>query len=77
MQPDELTFYTYAFEDRDCTLGEGFFVNDVAYEQYIASRESKSKKNQQIQSIEDEVSNMKSDINDIKSLLKELINGSR
>lgn len=52
-------------------------VNDIAYEQYIASRESKSKKNQQIQSIEDEVSNMKSDINDIKSLLKELINGSR
>ena len=25
-------FYTYAFADRDCTIGEGFFINDVNYE---------------------------------------------
>jgi|TARA_Y100000361_G_scaffold148223_1_gene160759 hypothetical protein len=52
-------------------------VNKVSYDQYIASRNAKSEKNQQIQTIEDEVASIKDDINDIKSLLKELINGSR
>ena len=52
-------------------------VNKVSYDQYIASRNAKSEKNQQIQTIEDEVASIKDDINDIKSLLKELINGSK
>ena len=37
----------------------------------------KNKKNEKIQNIEDEVASMKNDINDIKSLLKELVNGSK
>ena len=52
-------------------------VNKVSYDQYVASRQSKNEKNQQIQTIEDEVASIKDDINDIKSLLKELINESR
>ena len=27
LQPDEIKFYTLAFEDRDTTVGEGFFVD--------------------------------------------------
>ena len=52
-------------------------VNKVSYDQYVASRNVKNEKNQQIQTIEDEVASIKDDINDIKSLLKELINESR
>ena len=52
-------------------------VNKHAYDQYIASREAKTKKNQKLQSIEQEVATMKEDISDIKLLLKELINGSK
>ena len=52
-------------------------VNKASYDQYIASRDAKSEKNQKIQTIEDEVASIKDDINDIKSLLKELINGSK
>ena len=52
-------------------------VNNVEYDQYIATRESKNKKNEKIQNIEDEVASMRDDINDIKSLLKELVNGSK
>ena len=52
-------------------------VNKLEYEQYIAKRQSKSEKKQKLQCIEDEVASMKDDINDIKSLLKELINGSK
>ena len=51
-------------------------VNKVSYDQYVASRQAKNEKNQQIQTIEDEVASIKDDINDIKSLLKELINES-
>jgi hypothetical protein len=52
-------------------------VNKVSYDQYVASREAKNMKNQKMQTIEDEVATIKDDINDIKSLLKELLNGSR
>ena len=52
-------------------------VNKVSYDQYIASRKAKSEKNQKVQTIEDQVANMKGELDEIKSLLKELINGSR
>jgi hypothetical protein len=52
-------------------------VNKVSYDQYVSSREAKNVKNQKMQTIEDEVATIKDDINDIKSLLKELLNGSR
>ena len=52
-------------------------VNKASYDQYIANRKVKSEKNRQIQTIEDEVASIKDDINDIKSLLKELIHGPK
>lgn len=52
-------------------------VNSLEYEQYISRREVKSEKNQKVQTIEDDVANLKNDITEIKLLLKELINGSR
>ena len=52
-------------------------VNDLEYNHYISRRESKHKKNQKVQTIEQEVANIKSDIDEIKSLLKEFLNGSK
>jgi len=52
-------------------------VNALDYEQYVSRRVMKEEKNQQIRTIEDEVANMKSDIDEIKFLLKELLNGFR
>jgi triacylglycerol esterase/lipase EstA (alpha/beta hydrolase family) len=52
-------------------------VDILGYEKYVAQREAKNKKNQKVQSIEQEVANMKEDINEIKHLLKELLNGSK
>jgi len=52
-------------------------VNRLDYEQYVSRRATKEEKNQHIQTIEDEVANMKDDINEIKFLLKELLNESR
>jgi len=52
-------------------------VNRTDYNQYVERRSVKSKENQKVQTIEDQVANMKGELDEIKSLLKELINGSR
>lgn len=52
-------------------------VNSLEYHQYLSTRKVKSKKNEKVQNIEQEVANMKNDIDEIKSLLKELLNGSK
>lgn len=51
-------------------------VNEFEYNQYLSRRKSKSKETQKVQTIEDDLANMKGELNEIKSLLKELINGS-
>lgn len=62
---------------RDPNNGSIINVNRTEYNQYLARREVKSEKTQKVQNIEDELANMKGDIDEIKSLLKELLNGSR
>ena len=52
-------------------------VNKVSYDQYIASRKAKSEKNQKVQTMEEDLANVKNELDEIKSLLKELINGSK
>ena len=51
-------------------------VNSSDYQQYLATRKVKYEKNQTVQNMEQELANVKSDINEIKSLLKELLHGS-
>ena len=52
-------------------------VNKVSYDQYIASRNAKSEKNQKVQTMEEDLANVKNELNEIKSLLKELVNGPK
>lgn len=52
-------------------------VNTLEYQEYLSRRNNKVEKNQKVQTIEQEVASMKGDIDEIKSLLKELLNGSR
>jgi hypothetical protein len=56
-----------------------FIVNNnmSEYQEYISRKNAKSEENQKIQNLEDNLANMKGDIDEIKSLLKELLNGSR
>jgi len=62
---------------RDPSTNSIVNVNKLEYQQYLAKRKIKSEKNQKVQNIEDEVAMIKSDVNEIKSLLKELINGNK
>ena len=61
---------------RDPSTNAVINVNSLEYQQYLSRLEVKTKKNDKIQNIEDDFANMKSELNEIKSLLKELIHGS-
>ena len=51
-------------------------VNTLEYTQYLSRREVKTEKNQKVQTMEQDLANVKSELNEIKSLLKELLHGS-
>ena len=61
---------------RDPETGAIVNVNTLEYTQYLSRREVKTEKNQKVQTIEQDLANVKSELNEIKSLLKELLHGS-
>ena len=61
---------------RDPKTGSLINVNNLDYEKYIASRTVKNAKTKQVLTIEDDLANLKNEMNEIKSLLKELVNGN-
>lgn len=52
-------------------------TNMSDYNAYIAQKRIKEKENQKIQDLEKDFVNMKEDLNEIKSLLRSLIDGSK
>tara|TARA_B100000029_G_C17476721_1_gene924048 strand:+ start:896 stop:1114 length:219 start_codon:yes stop_codon:yes gene_type:complete len=51
-------------------------VNDHDYEHYIASRHAKKVKRERTDNMEQDLANLKSEMSEIKSLLKELVHGN-
>jgi hypothetical protein len=51
-------------------------TNMSEYNEYLSRRDSKLKDNQKVQNLESDVANMKEDLDEIKFLLRRLINGS-
>lgn len=62
---------------RDPSTNAVVNVNNSEYQNYLTRRDVKSKKSQRVQNIEEDLANMKGDIDEIKSLLKELLNGPK
>jgi hypothetical protein len=52
-------------------------TNMTEYQQYISRRNMKNEENQKLQNLDDDVANIKNDLDEIKSLLRSLIDGSR
>lgn len=50
--------------------------NMSEYQQYVARKNIKSEENKKIQNLEDDVANIKGDLDEIKSMLRSLVNGS-
>lgn len=61
---------------RDSSTNSIINVDKSEYEQYIMNRDSKSKENQKIQDLETKVASICDDLNDIKSLLRRLLDGN-
>ena len=60
---------------RDPYTGTIVNVNSLDYQHYVASRNAKNLKNERVESMEEDLANLKGEIGEIKSLLKELVNG--
>ena len=51
-------------------------TNTNAYEQYISQRRKRKREKEKSLNIEEDLANLKSEMNEIKSLLRELVNGN-
>ena len=51
-------------------------TNARAYQQYINRREQRKREKEKSLNVEEDLANLKSEISEIKSLLKELVNGN-
>ena len=60
---------------RDPHTGTLVNVNSLDYQHNIAARSAKELKNERGDSMEQDLANLKGEIGEIKSLLKELVNG--
>ena len=61
---------------RDPKSGSIINVNSMDYQRYIANREVRTEDSQKVENVEQDLANLKSEIGEIKSLLKELVNGN-
>ena len=62
---------------RDPNTNSIINTNMNEYEEYMRRKNSKNEENQKIQNIEEDLTNIKNDIDEIKSLLRSIANGSR
>jgi hypothetical protein len=62
---------------RDGETGAILNVNTHGYENYIKMREIKQKEEKRVSNLEKQIDTLKGDLNEIKNLLKELVNGSK
>ena len=61
---------------RDPKTDQIINTNQNAYQQYISQRKKRKLEKEKSLNIEEDLANLKSEMNEIKSLLKELVNGN-
>ena len=71
MEYAKVVWHSYLL--RDSKTNSIINTNMVEYQEYLNRRNVKADENQKVQTIEEEVCNIKNDISEIKSLLKELL----
>lgn len=62
---------------RDQSTNSIINTNMTEYQEYVSRRNAKNEETQKVQNLEKDLANMKEDIDEIKNLLRSLINGSR
>ena len=61
---------------RDPNTDQIINTNENAYRQYINRREQRKREKEKSLNVEEDIANLKSELGEIKSLLKELVNGN-
>ena len=61
---------------RDPNTDQIINTNQSAYQQYVTRRQKSKLEKEKSLSVEEDISNLKSELGEIKSLLKELVNGN-
>ena len=61
---------------RDPNTDQIINTNESAYQQYINRRQQRKHEKEKSLNIEEDLANLKNEMNEIKSLLKELVNGN-
>ena len=61
---------------RDPNTDQIINTNSSAYQQYINRRQQRKREKEKSLNIEEDLANLKSEMSEIKSLLKELVNGN-
>ena len=61
---------------RDPNTDQIINTNESAYQQYINRREKRKREKEKSLTVEEDLANLKSELSEIKSLLKELVNGN-
>ena len=61
---------------RDPNTDQIINTNASAYQQYISRREQRKREKEKSLNVEGDIANLKSELSEIKSLLKELVNGN-
>mgnify|MGYP003328871046 FL=1 len=60
---------------RDSTTNSLVNRNTTDYNRYMSQKKTKNEEAEKVDTIEQDLTNLKNEINEIKSLLKELVNG--
>ena len=61
---------------RDPNTDQIINTNENAYQQYITRRQKRKLEKEKSLTVEEDLANLKSELSEIKSLLKELVNGN-
>ena len=61
---------------RDPNTDQIINTNESAYQQYITRRQKRKSEKEKALTIEQDLANLKNELGEIKSLLKELVNGN-
>ncbi len=73
---DYLTVEGYNHLKRDPRTNSIINTNMSEYQEYISKRDVKTEEKQKVQNLEEDLANMKNDLDEIKNLLRSLVNGS-
>ena len=60
---------------RDPNTGSILNTNSLDYDKYVAQRKVKNEEHQKTENIERDISTLRQELDEIKSLLRELVNG--